>query len=306
MIHSIPLGYHSYSLYQYKINVYCRNKTISFEVLTNLERICRTSSLHERIRTRPGGSNSHQLSYKFFVIFTSTLFSPDHSANVSYFYNNRQPVNMLQISAHPCCDSRLPYNRVYIVPNIHCIPLCIYHHIYADQFRKVTTSRYSIRLEPSSRPNDPENFVLSTLSGISIHIFLDSTSQYAPPNRVKNSTQTSLDVHPDEHRPSKTLRKTNDIFRVPERSHGENEFTGNAFKTMTHQQQNRGRVSITQHFIHPWAENSPYLRISNRDNRGSVRRPAPSNFHTQRCRVKPFKFFGQSHGSRIATGRRER
>ena len=129
------------------------------------------------------------------MIFTSTLFSPDHSANVSYFYNNRQPVNMLQISAHPCCDSRLPYNRVYIVPNIHCIPLCIYHHIYADQLRKVTTSRYSIRLEPSSRPNDPENFVLSTLSGISIHIFLDSTPQYAPPNRVKNSTQTSLGVH---------------------------------------------------------------------------------------------------------------
>lgn len=123
--------------------------------------------MHERIRTRPGGSNSHQLSYKFFVIFTSTLFSPDHSANVSYFYNNRQPVNTLQISAHSCCDSRLPYNRVYIVSNIRCIPLRIYHHI-ADQLRKITSRYRTLRLEPSSRTKRSRKF-RSTLSGTSIH-----------------------------------------------------------------------------------------------------------------------------------------
>lgn len=114
--------------------------------------------MHERIRIRPGGSNSHQLSYKFFVIFTKTLFSPDHSANVSYFYfNNRQLVNMLQISAYPCCDSRLPYNRVYVVPNIafHSAP---YAYI-TDQLRKVTTSQRYQRSTSSrtkrSRKFDP-------------------------------------------------------------------------------------------------------------------------------------------------------
>lgn len=305
MIHSIPLGYHSYSLYQYKINVYCRNKTISSEVLTNLERICRTSSLHERIRTRPGGSNSHQLSYKFFVIFTSTLFSPDHSANVSYFYNNRQPVNMLQISAHPCCDSRLPYNRVYIVPNIHCIPLCIYHHIYADQLRKVTTSRYSIRLEPSSRPNDPENFVLSTLSGISIHIFLDSTLQYH---------QTEWKI-PRKHHWMYIQMNTVHPKRCEKRTISFGSQNDRTVKTSSPETRSKWwlinnrivagfqlrnissilgqKILLTLEFptgITAGACEGPHLRISTR----SV------------AAFKPFKFFGQSHGSRIATGRKER